>query len=106
VTSGKGAATDGQISVTAGQLLHRITADPRIHGGKPVVRGLRITVEMVLALLAAGETVATILDDYPELEPDDLRACIAYAHAVIAGASIEEVQVGLLPRGAGQRTPP
>jgi uncharacterized protein (DUF433 family) len=77
------------------ELLHRITADPRIFGGKPVVRGLRISVEMVLALLAAGESVKAILDDYPELEPDDVRACLAYAHAVIAGEEIEEVQVAV-----------
>jgi uncharacterized protein (DUF433 family) len=92
--------------MTESGLLQRITADPQILGGKPVIRGLRISVETVLALLAAGETAERILDDYPELEPDDLRACVSYAHAVIAGASIEEVQVGLLPRGAGQRTPP
>ena len=74
-------------------LLQRITADPRIFGGKPVVRGLRISVEMVLALLAAGETVETILDDHPELEPEDVRACLSYAHAAIAGERIEEVKV-------------
>ena len=54
-----------------GKLLGRITADPLIFGGKPVIRGLRIPVELVLALLAAGETTEAILDDYPELEPDD-----------------------------------
>ena len=51
-----------------GELLNRITADLRIFGGKPVVRGLRISVEMILALLAGGETAEAILDDYPELE--------------------------------------
>lgn len=75
------------------ELLHRITADPRIFGGKPVVRGLRISVEMVLALLAAGESAEAVLDDFPELEPDDIRACLTYAHAVIAGEEIEDVQV-------------
>ncbi|MGD9507838.1 MAG: DUF433 domain-containing protein [Geminicoccaceae bacterium] len=77
------------------ELLHRITADPRIFGGKPVVRGLRISVEMVLGLLAAGESAEVILDDYPELEPADIRACLAYAHAIIAGEEIEEVQVAV-----------
>ena len=79
--------------MTENDLLRRITADPRVFGGKPVVRGLRISVEMVLALLAAGETEAMILDDYPELEPEDIRACLAYAHAAIAGERIEEIRV-------------
>jgi uncharacterized protein (DUF433 family) len=79
--------------MTQNELLDRITADSRIFGGKPVVRGLRISVEMVLALLAAGETAEAILDDYPELEADDIRACLSYAHAAIAGERIEEVKV-------------
>lgn len=79
--------------MTQGELLQRITADPRILGGKPVIRGLRISVELVLALLAARETAETILDDYPELEPEDIRACLSYAHAAIAGERIEEVRV-------------
>ena len=74
-------------------ILERITADPRIFGGKPVVRGLRISVEMVLALLVAGETVESILDDHPEMGPDDIRVCLAYAHAAIAGEHSEEVSV-------------
>lgn len=77
------------------ELLQRITADPRIFNGKPVVRGLRISVEMILALLAAGQPTAAILDDHPELEPDDIRACLAYAHAAIAGERIEEVKVAV-----------
>ena len=48
---------------------------------------------MIVALLAAGETAEAILDDYPELEPDDIRACLSYAHAAIAGERIEEVRV-------------
>jgi uncharacterized protein (DUF433 family) len=79
--------------MTQGELLQRITADPRILGGKPVVRGLRISVELVLALLASGETAETILDDYPEFEPEDLCACVSYADAVIAGESIEAIQL-------------
>ena len=79
--------------MTGNELLQRITADPRIFGGKPVVRGLRISVEMILALLAAGEPAEAILDDHPELEQDDIRACLAYAHATIAGERIEEIRV-------------
>ncbi|MBI3972404.1 MAG: DUF433 domain-containing protein [Chloroflexi bacterium] len=75
------------------QLLSRITADPAIFGGKPIIRGMRISVELVLSLLAQGETVESLLEDYPNLEPADIRACLAYAHAVIAHESLEAVQV-------------
>jgi uncharacterized protein (DUF433 family) len=74
-------------------LLSRITADPKIFGGKPIVRGMRISVELILSLLAQGQTVEAILDDYPELEADDVRACLAYAHAAIADESIDAVRV-------------
>ena len=74
-------------------LLSRITADPEIFAGKPVVRGLRISVELILSLLAQGQTIEAILEDYPELEADDIRACLAYARAAIADESIEAVRV-------------
>lgn len=74
-------------------MLDRITADPAIFGGKPIVRGMRISVELILGLLAQGETVETILDDYPGLEPEDVRACLAYAHAVLADDRLEDVSV-------------
>jgi uncharacterized protein (DUF433 family) len=54
-------------------------ADPAIFGGKPIVRGMRISVELILSLLAQGESVDVILADYSSLEPDDIRACLAYA---------------------------
>jgi uncharacterized protein (DUF433 family) len=75
------------------KLMKRITANPSIFGGKPIVRGMRISVELILSLLAQGETVEDLLKDYPELEADDIRACIAYAHAVIAKDSLDSVQV-------------
>lgn len=75
-------------------LLTRITADPEIFGGKPVIRGMRISVELILGLLAQGETVEAILADYPDLEVDDIRACLAYARAAIADDSIDAVRVG------------
>ena len=74
-------------------LLQRIQTNPAIFGGKPIIRDLRISVELILSLLAQGETVENLLDDYPGLEPDDVRACIAYAHAVIADESLEAVRV-------------
>jgi uncharacterized protein (DUF433 family) len=74
-------------------LLNRITADPEIFGGKPIVRGMRISVELILRLMAQGQAVEAILDDYPELEADDVRACLAYAHAALADESLEAVRV-------------
>ncbi|MGH8673352.1 MAG: DUF433 domain-containing protein [Burkholderiales bacterium] len=75
-------------------LLNRITADPKIFGGKPIVRGMRISVETVVSLLAQGESVEAILEDYPDLTREDVRACLAYAHAVIANDSLDAVRVG------------
>lgn len=74
------------------KLLERITANPGIFGGKPVIRGMRISVELVLGLLAQGAPVEEILDDYPFLEVDDIRACLAYAHAVIAGDTLDSIR--------------
>lgn len=57
----------------------RITADPKILVGKTVVKGTRISVELVIDLLAAGWTQEQILDSYPNLTAEDIRACLAYA---------------------------
>lgn len=75
------------------ELLKRITANPEIFSGKPIIRGMRISVETILSLLAQGEEVDTLLEDYPDLEREDIRACLAYAHAVIAHDSLDSVQV-------------
>jgi uncharacterized protein (DUF433 family) len=75
-------------------LLERITAKAEIFGGKPIVRVMRISVELILSLLAQGVSQADILADYPDLEPDDVRACLAYAHSVIAGDTLEAVRIG------------
>ena len=75
------------------KLLGRITANPDIFGGKPIIRGMRISVELILSLLAQGEEPATILADYPDLEPDDLRACLAYARAAISHDKLDSLQV-------------
>ena len=56
----------------------RITFDPEILAGKPVVRGTRIAVELVLELLAAGQSENEILDDYPGLSREDILACVGY----------------------------
>ncbi len=57
----------------------RITIEPGKRGGRPCIRGMRITVYDVLSYLAAGMTVAQILDDFPYLTPEDIQACLAYA---------------------------
>ena len=70
----------------------RITTNPEIFSGKPIIRGMRISVEMIVSLLAQGATVNELLDDYPDLEVDDIQACLAYAHAVIAHDSLDNVR--------------
>jgi uncharacterized protein (DUF433 family) len=60
-----------------------VTVDPRILVGKPVVKGTRISVEMVIDLLAAGWTQQQILDSYPSLRLDHVRACLAYASEIL-----------------------
>lgn len=75
------------------ELLQRITVNPKIFGGKPIIRGMRVSVELILSLLAQGQTFEDILSDYPDLQPEDIRACLAYAHAVIAHDSLDAVQV-------------
>jgi len=57
----------------------RITVEPGKRSGKPCVRGLRITVRDVLEYLASGMTVEEVLHDFPDLEKEDIRACLAYA---------------------------
>jgi uncharacterized protein (DUF433 family) len=71
------------------ELLTRITVNPSIFGGKPIIRGRRLAVEHVLGMLAAGDPVDTILASYPWLERDDVQACLAYAHRLVAHERIE-----------------
>jgi uncharacterized protein (DUF433 family) len=77
---------------TMGQL-DRIASNSAIFGGKPTIRGMRISVALVLSLLAQGETQESILDDYPGLQPEDIRACLAYAHAVLANERLDDVTI-------------
>ena len=71
-------------------LLNRITVRADIFGGKPIIRDMRIAVEHVLAMMAAGDTPETILREYPMLEPEDIRACLYFAHRSIAGERVYE----------------
>jgi uncharacterized protein (DUF433 family) len=66
------------------ELLHRITYNPEIYGGKAIIRGRRLAVEHVLDMLAAGDTVDTLVAAYPWLEREDVLACLAYAHGTVA----------------------
>lgn len=71
-------------------LLARITIDPAIFQGKPIIRGKRLAVEHILGMLAAGDTVATILAGYPWLEAADIQACLLYARRLLGHERVEE----------------
>jgi len=71
--------------------LDRITSDPGICHGQPVVRGLRYPVSMLLDLMAAGMSAEAILDDYPDLEGDDLLAALEYGALAASGHTIVPV---------------
>lgn len=71
---------------------NRIIVDPDILMGKPVIRGTRISVELVLSKLGFEFNVDELLDDYPRLTMDDIRACLAYAADVIASEEIHLVR--------------
>ena len=66
------------------RLLQRIRINPKVMVGKPVIRGTRIPVELIVRMLAQGITEAEILREYPRLEPDDIRAALAYAAETLA----------------------
>jgi uncharacterized protein (DUF433 family) len=70
-------------------LLKRITVNPAIFGGKPIVRGRRLAVEHVLSMLAAGDTIDTLLEQYPWLEREDVQACLVYARRVVGHERVE-----------------
>ena len=79
------------------ELLQRITINPAIFGGKPIVRGRRLAVEHVLAMLAAGDSVETVLEGYPWLEPEDVQACLAYARRVVGHERVEPLLMDATP---------
>jgi uncharacterized protein (DUF433 family) len=71
------------------KLIERITCNPEIFGGKPIIRGHRLAVEHVLDMLAAGDDAATILRGYPWMEPADIQACLVYASLLARNERIE-----------------
>jgi len=66
--------------MTEQSILSRISTNPAIFGGKPIIRGHRLAVEHVLGMLAAGDTMEDILEAYAWLEKEDIQACLAYTH--------------------------
>ena len=81
------------VSMDETQLLHRITFNPEIFGGKPVIRGRRLAVEHVLSMLATGDSPETIVSGYPWLEVEDVQACLLYARKVIGSERIEALNL-------------
>ncbi|HHT9107612.1 MAG TPA: DUF433 domain-containing protein [Candidatus Wunengus sp. YC63] len=76
------------------RLLDRITVNPDVMVGKPTIRGLRITVEQILKALAAGITTQELLEDYPELEPEDIQAVLLYAAELVSEERVFKVGTG------------
>ncbi len=70
-------------------LLQRITVNPKLFNGKPIIRGRRLAVEHVLGMLAAGDSMETLLEGYPWLEKEDIQACLVYARRVVGHERIE-----------------
>lgn len=73
-------------------LLNRITLNPDICFGKPTIRNMRYPVEMVLDLLSAGMTPQEIIEDYPDIEEADIRACLAFASKLMKVKSISKIK--------------
>ena len=71
------------------ELINRITVNPEIFGGKPIIRGKRLAVEHILGMLAAGDSPETILKGFSWLEAEDIQACLLYAHKMISHERIE-----------------
>ena len=72
------------------ELLNRITVRADVFDGKPIIRDMRVAVEHVLAMLAAGETTEEILEEYSFLEAEDIQACLLFAHRSMAGEQVHE----------------
>jgi uncharacterized protein (DUF433 family) len=79
-------------------LLQRITVNPAIFGGKPIVRGRRLAVEHIIGMLAAGDSWETILEGYPWLERDDIQACLVYARRMIGHERVEPFLIEPAPQ--------
>ncbi len=83
--------------MSAADPLERITVNPAIFGGKPIVRGHRLAVEQVLSMLVAGDSVDDLLAGYPWLERDDVLACLEYARRLVAHERVEPFPLAVSP---------
>ena len=73
---------------TEAELLERITVRPDVFGGKPIIRDMRMAVEHIIGKMAAGDTADTLLEQFPFLEPEDIQACLVFAHRSISGERV------------------
>lgn len=73
------------------ELLTRITYNPKIFGGKAIIRGRRLAVEHVLGMLGAGHSFESLLDDFPWLQREDIQACLIYAKRMVGNERTEPV---------------
>ena len=75
------------------ELLKRISLNPKVMVGKPVIHGTRLTVEFILGLLAQGDTIEDILAEYPALAKQDIRACLLFASRSLQDVDIMPLSV-------------
>jgi uncharacterized protein (DUF433 family) len=75
------------------QLLSRITINPEICQGKPSIRNTRYTVDLILELLSSGMSESEIIEDYPALEPKDIKACLAFASQLLKVKTVKRIVV-------------
>ena len=78
-------------------LLNRVTIDPDVMTGKPTISGLRITVEHILRALANGCTTKELIEDYPDLEPEDIQAVLLYATKIVSHERVFKLGIGASP---------
>jgi uncharacterized protein (DUF433 family) len=81
------------MAIDENNLLKRITVNPDIFGGKPIVRGRRLAVEHVLSMLAAGDSPQILLEGYPWLEAEDIQGCLVYARRLVGHERVEPALV-------------
>ena len=80
--------------MNAQSLLDRITTNPDVMVGKPTIRGLRITVDQILKALAGGITTQELLEDYPELESEDIQAVLLHASELVSEEQVFKLAIG------------
>ena len=74
-------------------LLERIVTDPKVMAGKPVIKGTRVPVDLIVHRIAQGETVEHLLEDYPKMTRQDVRATLEYASSVVKGEDIIPIAI-------------